>query len=131
MQQHPLTVSFRSGFQIGRRLLSDGLWTLSGFAIEFPLQRGDASLAQAMTASTQGLKMLFGCDRDRLNRMGVATDLNRTLVTPPADQAVIELITEALHGALEKFVLGDSGSHATECMGQSRDRTDLVIRRHE
>ncbi len=129
--QHPLTVSFRSGFQIGRRLLSDGIWTLSGFAIEFPLQRGDPSLAKAMAASTEGLKMLFRRDRDRLNRMGVATDLNRTLVTAPADQAVIELITEALYGALEEFVLGDSGSHVIECMGQSRDRTDLVIRRHE
>ena len=124
-------MSFLSGFQIGRRLLSDGIWTLSGFAIEFPLQRGDASLAKAMTASTQGLKMLFRCDRDRLNRMGVATDLNRTLVTAPADQAVIELITEALYSALEEFVLGDSSSHVTECMGQSQDRTDLVIRRHE
>ena len=124
-------MSFRSGFKIGRRLLSDGLWTLSGFAIEFPLQRGDASLAKAVTASTEGLKVLFRCDRDRLNRMGLATDLNRTLVTPPVDQAVIELITEALYGALEEFVLGDSGSHANECMGQSRDRTDLVIRRHE
>ena len=124
-------MSFRSGFQIGRRILSDGIWTISGFAIEFSLQRGDASLTKAMTASTQGLKMLFRSDRYRLNRMGVAADLNGALVTAPADQAVIELITEALDSALEKFVLGDSGSHATECMGQSPDRTDLVIRRHE
>jgi hypothetical protein len=41
------------------------------------------------------------------------------------------LITKTLNSALEKFVFGDSGSHASECMGQSRDGTDLVIRRHE
>ena len=75
--------------------------------------------------------MLFRCDRDRLNRMGVAADLNRALVTAPADQAVVELITETLYGALEEFVLADSGSHAAKCMGQSRGGTDLVIRRHE
>ena len=75
--------------------------------------------------------MLFRCDRDRLNRMGVAADLNGTFKTPPADQAVVELITKALNSALKEFFFGDSGSHAFECMGQSRDGTDLVIRRHE
>ena len=75
--------------------------------------------------------MFFRGDRDWLNRMGVAADLNRALVTAPADQAVVELITETLYRALKEFVLADSGSHATECMGQSRERTELVIRRHE
>ena len=84
-----------------------------------------------MAASAQGLKMLFRCDRDHLNRMFVAANLNRAFVTPPADQAVVELLTETLNGALEEFFLGDSCSHANECMGQSRDQTELVIRRHE
>ena len=75
--------------------------------------------------------MLFRCDRDRLNRMFVAADLNRALIAAPPDQAVIELITKTLHCALQEFVLADASSHATECMGQSLDRTDLVIRRHE
>ena len=75
--------------------------------------------------------MLFGSDRDWLNRMGVAANLNGTFVTPPTDQAVVELITETLNSALQKFVLGDAGSHATECMGQSGEGTNLVIRRHE
>ena len=75
--------------------------------------------------------MLFRCDRDRLNRMFVAANLNRALVTAPAHQAVVKLLTKALCSSLEKFVLGDSGSHAIECMGQSRGGTDLVIRRHE
>jgi hypothetical protein len=40
-----------------------------------------------------------------------AADLHRTLEASPEDLAVIELISEALPSALEKFVLCDSSSH--------------------
>ncbi len=63
--------------------------------------------------------------------MVFAANFYWALIAAPADQAVVELITETLSSALEEFGLGDSGSHAIEFMGQSRGGTDLVIRRHE
>ena len=75
--------------------------------------------------------MLFRGNRDQLNRMVLAADLNRALVAAPADHAVVKLSAKTLFSALEKFVVGDSSSHAIECMGQSRIQSDLVIRRHE
>ncbi len=127
----PSTGSFRGCFEGGWGLNRNGGRTLSGLAVEFPLQRGNASFTKTVAASAQGLEMLFRRDCDQLNRMLFASDLNRALVTTPADQAVVELITKTLNSALEEFFFSDSGSHAFECMGQSRGGTDLVIRRHE
>ena len=102
----------------------------SRFAVQFPLERGDAALPQTMPAAPKSLKVLLRRDADQLNGVAPAADLDRTLEAAPAHVAVVELIAEALLSPLQELNFGDACRHGKTVWAGWGRPTGTVIRVH-
>ena len=83
-----------------------------------------------MFATTSRLEVPFRSDGDFLDRMLAAADFHRTLVTPPFDAGVVELVTEALFRALQESFQRDPCCHAGNLWAAAGNFADAVIRLH-
>ena len=83
-----------------------------------------------MFATTSGLEVSFRRDGDFPNRVLATANLHRALEAPPLDAGVVELITEALLGSLQKRIQRDPCSHSRNLWAVTGNFAHPVIRLH-
>ena len=83
-----------------------------------------------MSATTCGLQVPLRSDGDLLNRVFAAANFHRTFEAPPLDAGVVELITEALFGSLQKRFQRDPCSHLCNLWAVAGNFAHPVIRLH-